>query len=232
MGFLDEVLKQRIEEIRNRINNAAKRAGRNPKDIILVGVTKKVDSQAVIKAKEYGITEFGENRVQELTKKIQDVSDVNWHMIGHLQTNKIKSIISKVCLIHSLDSINLAEEINREAQLNNLIIDCLVQVNISREITKHGIFPEQCEDFLNKVSRCDNIRVKGLMTIAPRTENIKEIRRNFYNINKLFIDMSRKKIHNINMEYLSSGMTSDFEIAIEEGANIVRIGTGIFGDRY
>ncbi len=232
MGLLNNFLKDKIEEVRFKIDRAAKRSGRRFEDIRLIGVTKNVDSKTVIEALKLGITDFGENRVQELIKKAEEVPGANWHLIGRLQTNKVKYILEKVCLIHSIDRLELAEEINRLAKKLDITTNVLVQVNISGEKTKAGIMPESCEDFLLALSKHENIKVRGLMTIAPLTDNKEESRQIFARLYKLFIDMTRKKIHNINMEYLSAGMTNDFDVAIEEGANMVRIGTGLFGSRY
>ena len=232
MEFLSSNLKERLGEIQYKIDKAAKKSGRSLKDIKLVGVTKNVDVEKMKKGFDLGITQFGESKVQELLNKYEQISKIDWHFIGRLQTNKVKYILDKVCIIHSIDKISLAEEIDRLAKKKNLITNVLVQVNISGEDTKAGVNPSFCEEFLLTLSKFENINVKGLMTIAPISNNKDEIRRIFANLNKLFIDMTRKKIHNINMEYLSAGMTNDFEIAIEEGANIVRIGSGIFGERY
>lgn len=231
MEFLSDRLQERISEIRFRIEKAAKRTGRSLDDIKLVGITKTVSPEIIKKAMDYGLKDFGENRVQEFLKKYEVIPEANWHFVGRLQTNKVKYIVNKVCLIHSLDSLHLAQEINKAAAKANVIANVLVQVNISRESTKAGISPDDCERFLTEVSKFPNIRVRGLMTIAPFTSNKEEVKRIFASLYKLFIDIQRKKIHNISMEYLSAGMTNDFEEAIEEGANLVRIGTGIFGKR-
>ncbi len=230
MELLDINLKERIEEVRYRIRDAALRAGRNPEEITLIGVTKNVGAEFVRKAAEFGIADFGENKVQEFLKKREEIPNVNWHYIGRLQTNKVKHLVGNVELIHSIDRLKLAEEIDKAALKENTVVNVLVQVNVSGEASKAGIDPSLCEEFMVEMSGFSNLRVKGLMTIAPLTHNKEEIKRIFANINKLFIDIGRKKIHNINMEYLSAGMTNDFETAIEEGANMIRVGTGIFGD--
>jgi len=233
MGIINvEDLREKLNDIYNRIDVAAKKSGRVGKDVKLVGVTKGTDIDVVKIAYELGLDEFAESRVQEFIPKQEELPTANWHFIGRLQTNKVKYIIDKVSLIHSLDSIALAEEINRQAKNRGLKANVLVEVNISGESSKAGIEPKRCEDFLRTISEYENLTVKGLMTIAPFTENREEIRFIFGNLYKLFIDIAEKEIHNIYMEYLSAGMTNDFELAIEEGVNLVRIGTGIFGSRY
>lgn len=225
-------LENNLSAINFRINAAAARAGRDPDDIKLIGVTKTVDTERIKAAYNFGITDFGENRVQELCEKT-DILDINckWHLIGHLQTNKVKYIIEKVSLIHSLDSLELAKEISRRAERAGRIIEVLVQVNVAGEDTKFGIRPEDATAFIKEVSRMGNIRVKGLMTIAPLSEDPENVRWVFAGLGKLRIDISRESIDNVNMDYLSMGMSNDFEVAIEEGSNMVRIGTAIFGKR-
>lgn len=231
MESVNLLLENKICEIMERINNAALKSGRTASDITLIAVTKYISSEILKKAQNLGLKNFGESRAQELITKYNDIPDINWHFIGRLQTNKVKYIVDKVCLIHSLDRIELAREIDWAAKRQNLTVNALVQVNISDESTKAGISPEYCEEFLKEIAVMKNISVRGLMTIVPFTEKKNEIKQNFSNLHKLFIDIQRKKIHNINMDYLSAGMTNDFETAIEEGANMVRIGTGLFGDR-
>jgi hypothetical protein len=231
MELVDASLEKRICEIKGKINDAAKKSGRKGEDVTLIAVTKYVDDEIIKKTLNLGLNNFGESRAQCFLNKYENVSNVNWHFIGRLQTNKVKYIVDKVCLVHSLDRIELANEINRLASKRNVIVDTLVQVNISGESTKAGIRPEYCEEFLEKLSKLINIKVRGLMTVSPFIKKKDEIRQNFAKLNKLFIDITRKKIHNVNMDYLSAGMTNDFETAIEEGSNMVRIGTGLFGER-
>ncbi len=233
---MQSLIKENIEVIRKRIEKAAIKAGRNPSDIKLIAVTKNVEPQNIIEAIEAGVVDFGENRVQELLNKaniIEEKSDKNikWHMIGHLQTNKVKYIVDKITMIHSLDSLKLAQEIDRKAQKLGKTIDVLIQVNIAEEVTKFGLKKYEVLDFVQMVGSLKNIKVKGLMTIAPFAENPEQVRFVFSGLRKIFIDICRKNINNIDMKYLSMGMSNDFEIAIEEGANIVRIGTAIFGKR-
>ena len=233
---MQSLIKENIEVVRRRIKKAATKAGRNPSDIKLIAVTKNVEPQNIIEAIEAGVVDFGENRVQELLNKaniIEEKSDKNikWHMIGHLQTNKVKYIVDKITMIHSLDSLKLAQEIDRKAQKLGKTIDVLIQVNIAEEVTKFGLKKYEVLDFVQMVGSLKNIKVKGLMTIAPFAENPEQVRFVFSGLRKIFIDICRKNINNIDMKYLSMGMSNDFEIAIEEGANIVRIGTAIFGKR-
>jgi len=227
-----EQIRRNVEEIRKRIAQAAAKAGRKPEEITLVAVTKTVEPTRIIAAIDAGVCDLGENRVQELCEKHGLVDrQCNWHFIGHLQTNKVKYIIDKVKMIHSVDSEELAKEIERRAEKAGRQIDILVQINIAKEESKFGIYKEEAEDFIRKLSKYDHLKVKGLMTIAPFTDNKDEIRHVFRELRKVFIDIRRKNIDNIDMESLSMGMSNDFEIAVEEGATIVRIGTSIFGKR-
>ncbi|NLY43966.1 MAG: YggS family pyridoxal phosphate-dependent enzyme [Clostridiaceae bacterium] len=227
-------LKENIINIKNRIARAAQKAGRSADEITLVAVTKTVAPDIINQAIELGIRNIGENKVQELLSKydvIERKGDVHWHLIGHLQTNKVKYIVDKVDLIHSVDSIRLAEEINKRAQKINRVVDILIQVNVSQESSKFGIEVSQCDEIIRHISALPYIRIKGLMTIAPFTQDPEEVRPYFRMLRNLSIDIKQKKYDNVSMEYLSMGMTGDFEVAIEEGANLVRIGTAIFGER-
>jgi hypothetical protein len=179
-----------------------------------------------------GITVFGENKVQELTEKQKVLTEpLDWHLIGHLQRNKVRSIVGRVKRIHSVDSLRLARQIQTDFEKQNLIADILVEVNIAREETKFGLMPEETEEVLREIATFPNIRVHGLMTIAPFVENAEENRVHFRNLHKLLVDINNKNIDNINMDELSMGMTGDYQVAIEEGATFVRVGTGIFGNR-
>ena len=225
-------ISENIDAIRTRILTAAAKSGRDPQSIKIIGVSKTVDVERIKEAYNCGITDFGENRVQELCEKYDIVNmECNWHLIGHLQTNKVKYILDKVSLIHSLDTIELAAEIHKRAQKDDRQIDALVQVNVAAEDTKFGISPDEAADFIKEVSGMGNIRIKGLMTIAPMVPNPAEIRWVFAKLRKLLIDIKQENIDNVNMDYLSMGMSNDFEIAIEEGSNMVRIGTSLFGKR-
>ena len=226
-------IKDNIDDILKRVGNACKKAGRNPGDITVVAVSKTVDYQRAKEAVEAGINNLGENRVQELVKKYEDMKDTDakWHMIGHLQKNKVKYIIDKTVLIHSVESLELAEEINKRANKNNLIADILIELNIGEEESKFGITEERVYDFINSMDKFDNIRVLGLMTVAPFCENPEDVRWVFKKMKNIYDKVSTMKLQNVQMKYLSMGMTNDFEIAIEEGSNIIRIGTAIFGAR-
>lgn len=227
-----EYIKTNIDNIKYNIEVAAEKSGRSLNDILLLAVTKTVDIDRIKVAVDCGLKDLGENRVQELVQKYEILnSDCNWHLIGHLQTNKIKYIIDKVKLIHSVDSENLALEINNQAKKNNKIVDILVEINIADEATKFGIKPEDTEEIIIKLSNLSNINIKGFMTVAPLVNNAEDNRKYFEKLYKLFVDIKAKRIDNIDMKYLSMGMTNDYQIAVEEGANIVRIGTGIFGKR-
>ena len=225
-------ISENIAEIRKNIAEAAKRVGRSPEDVLLLAVSKTVDVSRIKAAVECGLDRLGENRVQEIMEKHEPMGDgVRWHLIGHLQTNKVKYIIDKVELIHSVESIKLAEEIDKQAKKHSLTADVLVEVNMANEDSKFGIPPEETEAFIREISKFENIRVRGLMTVAPNVENGEENRVYFRNMKQLLVDINGKKINNINMDVLSMGMTGDYITAVEEGATIVRVGTGIFGKR-
>jgi len=227
-----ENIRENYEKIMARIRGAAERSGRDPGEIKLIAVSKTVTADRVKTAFEAGITDFGENRVQELCDKT-DILNIgcNWHLIGHLQTNKVKYIADRVSMIHSLDSLELADEIQKRAQKAGRRLDVLVQVNVAGEQSKFGIKPEETLGVVKAASGMENIRIKGLMTIAPMSENPENIRWVFANLRKLLIDIRKENIDNIDMDYLSMGMSNDFEVAIEEGSNMVRIGTALFGKR-
>lgn len=227
-----EYLRGNIEKVMSKIEKAALKSGRKADDIKIIAVTKTVDPEVISAILDKGITELGENRVQELTKKYDIINkQCNWHHIGHLQTNKVKYIVDKVKLIHSFDRPSLALEIQKRAQKINRVMDVLIQVNVSKEESKFGIYEEELFELIKKTSQFNNIRVKGLMTMAPFAENPENIRYVFAKLRKLAIDIQEKKLDNVSMEFLSMGMSSDFEIAIEEGANMVRIGSALFGKR-
>lgn len=229
---MSDNIKENIEYINKKIAAAAEKSGRAREGILLLGVSKTIDVPEIKKAVDAGIDELGENRVQEILEKYEKIENVKWHLIGHLQTNKVKYIIDKVKLIHSVDSVRLAEEINKRAYQNGLIMDILLEVNIANEESKFGIKPDELFAIASKIAEFPNLRVKGLMTVAPFVENGEENRLYFRQMKQLVVDINAKSINNINMEILSMGMTGDYEVAIEEGATLVRIGTGIFGPRF
>lgn len=226
-------IKENLYEINKRIKASAEKAGRNYDDIKLIAVTKTVDTDRVEEAIEAGIESAGENKPQELSRKYEILGDaVKWHQIGTLQKNKVKYIIDKACMIHSIESISLAEEINKRAQAKDIKMDCLVQVNISGEESKHGVSPEEAMSIIKYISEnCQYVKIKGLMTMAPFDASEEEIRRVFRGLKELSEKIDNENIENVEMKELSMGMTNDFEIAIEEGATMVRIGTAIFGKR-
>ena len=227
-----DYISENIKSIREKIDNAAQKAGRDPKDVLLLAVSKTVDVPRIKAAVAEGLDELGENHVQEIMEKYEPMGpDVKWHMIGHLQTNKVKYIIDKVKLIHSVESLKLAEEINKQAKKHGLVMDILVEINMAKEESKYGIMPGDTPAFIESLSSLENIRVRGLMTVAPNVENGEENRVYFRNMKKLLVDINAKNINNINMDVLSMGMTGDYITAVEEGATIVRVGTGIFGKR-
>jgi len=226
-------IKENIDDIVKRIEVTCKKAGRNPNDITLIAVSKTVESPKVREALEAGIDNLGENRVQELIKKYEDLKDtgIKWHMIGHLQKNKVKYIIDKTVLIHSVDSLSLAEEIDKRAKNRGLVANVLIELNIGEEESKFGIKEENIYDFIKSLENFENIRVLGLMTVAPFCENPEDVRWVFKKMKDIYDKISTMNLKNAEMKYLSMGMTNDFEVAIEEGSNMIRIGTAIFGAR-
>ncbi|GAA0861030.1 YggS family pyridoxal phosphate-dependent enzyme [Paraclostridium tenue] len=228
-----ECIKSNIENIKTKINNSCKISNRDKEDVKLIAVTKTVDIDAINEAIECGATDVGENKPQELSRKFEVIGDkVRWHLIGSLQTNKVKYIIDKVYMIHSIDRLSLCEEIQKRAEKIDRTINCLVQVNISKEDSKHGIYEEDAVSFIKTIaSNYPNIKIKGLMTMAPNTDDKELIRSVFKKLKKLSITIDNENIEGVSMDELSMGMSNDFEIAVEEGATFVRVGTSIFGKR-
>ena len=226
------MLKDQLQEVEKRIQAACDRAGRKREEVTLIAVSKTKPVETLQEAYDLGVRIFGENKVQELTAKYEALpKDIHWHMIGHLQTNKVKYIIDKAELIHSVDSLKLAETIEKEAAKHDLIADILVEVNVAEEESKFGMKMEEVIPFVEKVSAFPHVRVRGLMTIAPFVEDPEENRSIFADLHKLYVDIKQKNIDNGTVSILSMGMTNDYEVAIEEGATMVRVGTGIFGAR-
>lgn len=226
------MLKENLETVEENIKRACEKSGRARDEVTLIAVSKTKPVEMLRDAYDLGVRVFGENKVQELTNKYDALpDDIKWHMIGHLQRNKIKYIIEKAHLIHSVDSIRLAEAIEKEAAKHNTIANILIEVNVAREESKFGLLPEEVDTFVDKVAEFSHIRVKGLMTIAPYVVNPEENRPIFAHLRKLSVDIAAKNAHNSTMGVLSMGMTNDYEVAIEEGATMVRVGTGIFGAR-
>ena len=226
------MLKENFDEIEQRIQTACDRSHRDRKDVTLVAVSKTKPVEMLQEAYDFGTRVFGENYVQEIVEKYDALPhDINWHMIGHLQRNKVKYIIDKVDLIHSVDSFRLAESIEKEAAKRGIIADILLEVNVAKEESKFGLMPEEVLDFVDQISGFSHICVRGLMTSAPNVKNPEENRVFFRKLKNLSVDIESKKADNINVSILSMGMTNDFEIAIEEGSTMVRVGTGLFGAR-
>ena len=224
-------IKENLEKVKSQITEAEKNSKYGQK-VTLVAVSKTHPAEEIQEAYDAGVRDFGENKVQELMTKIDILpQDIRWHLIGHLQRNKVKQIIGKTYLIHSVDSLRLAEEIDKESQKAGVITDILIEVNISGEESKFGTDKNEAIELVQAISKLDNIRVKGLMTIAPQTDEPEEVRGYFANLRQLSIDIESRNIDNISVNFLSMGMSGDFVVAINEGANIVRIGTSIFGAR-
>ncbi|MBS5604035.1 YggS family pyridoxal phosphate-dependent enzyme [Clostridium sp. AF18-27] len=226
------MIKEQLEEVRERVNAACLRAGRDPKSVTLIAVSKTKPAQAVQEAYEAGARDFGENKVQEILQK-QPVlpQDIRWHMIGHLQRNKVHQVIGKAVLIHAVDSLRLAEQIEQEAAKRNLDVDVLLEINVAKEESKYGFFLEDAEEAIRRISALPHVHIRGLMTIAPFVENPEENRGIFQKLYQFSVDINDKNIDNVTMGVLSMGMSGDFEVAIEEGATMVRVGTSIFGAR-
>lgn len=212
--------------------NAAKERSKYNQNVLLVAVSKTKPASDIEELYNHGVRDFGENKVQELCEKYEVLpKDINWHLIGHLQTNKIKYIVDKVKLIHSVDSVHLASAIEKEAAKKNVVVDILVQVNVAEEETKFGLNLEEVTEIVTEISKMPHMRIKGLMTIAPFVEYAEDNREVFEKLKKLSVDIERKNIDNVCMQTLSMGMSGDYEVAIEEGATIVRVGSNIFGAR-
>ena len=226
------MLLDNLKDVEERIQAACDRSGRKREDVLLVAVSKTKPVEMIEEVMTAGIVDFGENKPQELRDKYEVLpQNLRFHMIGHLQTNKIKYVIDRVVLIHSIDSIHLAEAVNAEAKKHNRIMPVLVEVNVAQEESKSGFLMEKTENSIREIAKLSNIRVEGLMTIAPFVENAEENRQYFVKLRKLSVDIAAKNIDNVTMHHLSMGMTGDYEVAIEEGATMVRVGTGIFGER-
>ena len=223
---------ENYKEVEKHVEEACKRAGRKREEVTLIAVSKTKPVSMIEELLPLKVTEFGENKVQELTAKAEVLpANLHWHMIGHLQRNKVKYIVDKACLIHSVDSLRLAEEISKEAQKKQVTANILIEVNVAEEESKFGVSTEEALSLVEQVSLLPNIAVKGLMTIAPYVEKPEENRWIFQKLKNLSIDIKGKNFDNVTMDVLSMGMTGDYEVAIEEGATHVRVGTGIFGER-
>lgn len=226
------LVQENYETVKQEVIKTAQNCGRNPEDITLIAVSKTKPLADIEELIAIGVEDFGENKVQELCDKYEHVSKpVKFHLIGHLQTNKVKYVVDKACLIHSVDSLKLAKEIQKEASKKQITVPVLIEVNVAKEDSKFGLYVDDVFPFLEEVAQYRNIHVEGLMTIAPFVENPEENREYFRILKQLSLDIISKNIDNIDMNVLSMGMTNDYKVAIEEGATMVRVGTAIFGAR-
>lgn len=226
------MLKDNLINVETTIQTACEKVHRRRSEITLIAVSKTKPVEMLQEVYDAGVRDFGENKVQEICEKYDKLPpDIRWHMIGHLQRNKVKYIIDKVCMIHSVDSYRLAEEINIQAKKRRIVMPVLMEVNIAGEQTKYGASKEDAILLAQEMSHLDNLHVQGLMAVAPYVEDPEDNRKYFQQIRKLAVDIQRKNIDNIDMHALSIGMTGDYAVAIEEGATMVRVGTGIFGER-
>lgn len=229
----EDLLNERLRVVEYNINEVTDKIGKNKDNIYLVAATKTVSVENINRAINLGVKIIGENKVQELLKKYDDIEKDHCqvHFIGHLQTNKVKDIIGKVQMIQSLDSYKLGKEIYRVSKMKGVVTNVMIEVNIGREENKFGVFEENLTELLKKLSELENLKIRGLMTIPPFNENTYKTRDYFRKMTELFIDIADKKIDNINMDFLSMGMSADYIQAIENGANMIRIGSGLFGSR-
>ena len=229
---MEELLCENLKKVEANVEAACKKVGRAREDVTLIAVSKTKSVEMLSTIYDQGIRDFGENKVQEMCDKIEQLpSDIRWHMIGHLQTNKVKSIVGKTALIHSVDSFHLAKEIEKQASKKNVCVDILVEVNIAEEESKFGIHKEETYELVRQISELPHVHIRGLMTIAPYVEDAEDNRMYFRGIHQLSVDIANQNIDNVDMDILSMGMTGDYMVAIEEGATMVRVGTGIFGAR-
>ena len=225
-------IKQNLELVNKNIKDALKRSNRKESEVTLIAVSKTKPISMLKECYEAGIRDFGENKVQEIMKKYDQLpKDIRWHMIGHLQRNKVKYIIDKVSMIHSVDSLRLAEEISRQAIKHGIVMDVLLEVNIADEESKFGCQESEIMEFAKEVCKLPGVCVKGLMTVAPYVDNSEENRQHFVKMRQLCVDINAQNIDNESINMLSMGMSGDYIVAIEEGATFIRVGTSIFGER-
>ena len=226
------MIKEHLTEVKERIEQACIRSGRNPGEVTLIAVSKTKPVPMLEEAYAAGARDFGENKVQEIAAKKPELpEDIRWHMIGHLQRNKVGQVLGKAVLIHSVDSLRLARQIETDAAKAGLDVDILLEVNVAREESKYGFMLEEVEDAIMQIKDFSHVHIKGLMTIAPFVDNPEENRGIFKKLFEFAVDIDKKNIDNVTMGVLSMGMTGDYEVAVEEGATMVRVGTGIFGVR-
>ena len=223
---------ENLVQVQKNIEESCGNVNRDPGEVTLIAVSKTKPVEMLREAYDAGARVFGENKVQEIVDKYDHMpSDVKWHMIGHLQRNKVKYIVDKVAMIHSVDSLRLAETIEKEAAKKAVVVPILIEVNVAQEESKFGLKPEEVLPFIEQIADFSHIQIKGLMTIAPYVDNAEENREIFRELKKLSVDIAAKNINNVTMSVLSMGMTGDYMVAVQEGATMVRVGTGIFGAR-
>ena len=232
-GMGNRMIRENLEHVKANIKRACEGSGRKEEDVTLIAVSKTKPLPMLMDAYECGCRDFGENKVQELVDKWEQMpKDIRWHMIGHLQRNKVKYIVDKVYMIHSVDSLRLAEEISKEAVKKGVTVSVLIEINVAQEESKFGTTCEEAYRLVEEASKLPNIIIKGLMTIAPYVENAEENKQYFEKLRQIYVDINRKNIDNVYMTELSMGMTGDYETGIAEGATYIRVGTGIFGERF
>ena len=229
---METMLCENLKKVEDNVDAACKKAGRSRDEVTLIAVSKTKPVEMLSTIYNQGIRDFGENKVQEMCDKMEQLpSDIRWHMIGHLQTNKVNYIVGHTTLIHSVDSLHLAKEIEKQAEKKDVTVDILVEVNIAEEESKFGIHKEETYELVRQIAVLPHVHICGLMTIAPYVENPEDNRMYFRGIRQLSVDIAEQNIDNVDMDVLSMGMTGDYMVAIEEGATMVRVGTGIFGER-
>lgn len=228
-----DTIAENLRHIEKNILSSCQKAGRNPDEVTLIAVSKTKPVSSLMEAYRCGCRHFGENKVQELVSKYEQLpKNIKWHMIGHLQRNKVKYVVDKAYLIHGVDSLKLAEEISKESMKRNITAHILIEVNMAKEETKFGVPEAEAEALVKEISLLPSIQIEGLMIIAPYVENPEKNRQYFVGLRQLSVDIKEKNIDNVNMNALSMGMTGDYTVAVEEGATYVRVGTGIFGERH
>ena len=226
------MITENLEQVRKNIDEACRMAGRDPKEVTLIAVSKTKPVSMLKEAYDADARCFGENKVQEIMDKHPQLpEDIQWHMIGHLQRNKVKYIVDKVSMIHSVDSLRLAQTIEQEAAKHNVCVPVLLEVNVAQEESKFGLKMDEVLPLIETIADFPHIKVQGLMTIAPYVENAEDNRDFFRQLKKLSVDIEAKNINNVSMSVLGMGMTGDYQVAVQEGATMVRVGTGIFGER-
>lgn len=229
---METMLCENLKKVEDNVDAACRKAGRSRDEVTLIAVSKTKPVEMLSTIYNQGIRDFGENKVQEMCDKMEQLpSDIRWHMIGHLQTNKVKYIVGHTTLIHSVDSLHLAKEIEKQAEKKDVTVDILVEVNIAEEESKFGIHKEETYELVRQIAALPHVHICGLMTIAPYVENPEDNRMYFRGIRQLSVDIAEQNIDNVDMDVLSMGMTGDYMVAIEEGATMVRVGTSIFGER-